>query len=375
MRILVITSYPIFPLEYGGKIRTLRLTENLVQLGFDIGIIAPWKIGQPHVVGIDKKIVIHSIKYPFIFAPLLTDRPFPYQYLISYHPGYKFLVKRYLNGFDAYQFEHASFTDLIEELPRGKPIIYNSQNVEFDYVSAECRNGLIKRLAERRLYALEEKLVASSAKIFACSQEDKDRFIGLYGADKDKIEIIPNGINTERRYTAARTNIIKRFPNLEHFNKKAIFSGSNVEHNRKAVRFVFDELAPQFRDKCAFIFKGGCGKRFQYPREENIFIDPEDAGMESYAPLSPVAINPVTRGSGTSMKVLDYLAHGFPVISTEFGMRGYPDLKPFVMVCELTDFADALRQSHSLPLEVAQALKKYSWINITEKMKTIYLSL
>ncbi|CAN5702457.1 hypothetical protein BH24ACT4_BH24ACT4_08250 [soil metagenome] len=40
-----------------------------------------------------------------------------------------------------------------------------------------------------------------------------------------------------------------------------------------------------------------------------------------------LALNPMAHGSGTNLKVLEYLAAGIPVVSTEFGIRGL-DLTP-----------------------------------------------
>ena len=98
--------------------------------------------------------------------------------------------------------------------------------------------------------------------------------------------------------------------------------------------------------------------------------------IKLHATISTVAINPVTQGSGTSLKILDYLMHNWPVISTEFGMRGYHDLRPFVTISDLDGFADTILRGQSLPpAEAAKALKRYLWANSALKMKDIYLSL
>jgi len=61
--------------------------------------------------------------------------------------------------------------------------------------------------------------------------------------------------------------------------------------------------------------------------------------IEQYYKISKIALNPVFSGSGTNIKILDYLNHDLPVISTDFGMRGYDDLKAFVKICKLNEFA------------------------------------
>ena len=44
--------------------------------------------------------------------------------------------------------------------------------------------------------------------------------------------------------------------------RRAIFSGSDVEHNRDALRFILHRLAPQLQNEYAFVIHGGCGKSF-----------------------------------------------------------------------------------------------------------------
>ncbi len=45
-----------------------------------------------------------------------------------------------------------------------------------------------------------------------------------------------------------------------------------------------------------------------------------------------VAVNPMVSGSGTNLKIVEYLAAGVPVVSTPFGMRGL-DLRPDEHLC------------------------------------------
>ena len=49
-------------------------------------------------------------------------------------------------------------------------------------------------------------------------------------------------------------------------------------------------------------------------------------------------------GTGASLKIPDYLAHGKMVISTPIGMRGFPWLEPYVHVAEREDFVGRLEK-------------------------------
>lgn len=376
IRALVISSYPIFPLHYGGKIRIYQIALNLSKLNFDITIIAPYKIGQPSLLQINRNLRVYSVKYPFVLPFLLTDRPFSYPFLVSFHPGYRIIIRRFLERFDIYQFEHASFSDLIDHIPQEKIIIYDAHNVEYDYVKSECRSKFIKNLSLKRIHDFEKKIISRSQSIFVCSEEDKNRFIELYGTGKDKFYVVPNGIQQVfHKKPRGKYDITREFSGLKKFKKKALFCGSDVKHNRAAVEFIVNQLAPQLKKDCAFIVKGGCGRSFQKNTMRNVFISPEDDGVESFVSASTLAINPILQGSGTSFKTLFYLANKLPVVSTEFGARGYSDLKPFLTISDIKNFALSIRKDRNLPTGVEEVMKKYLWSKVTLKIKDIYQSL
>lgn len=344
-------------------------------LGADVTIVAPFKTSQQLSYRINNHFKIQHLLYPFVLPFLFVDRPFPYQFLVTFHPGYRLLARKYFRGYDIYQFEHASFADLIDFLPQHSKIIYDAHNVEFDYAGSECRARFLKNIVSKRMYRLEKKLAVSAAKIFVCSQEDKKRFVDLYRIAEDKIIFVPNGVNGKTQAISGASPVLRRFPGLKDFAKKAIFCGSNVEHNRVAVRFILSTLAPQLKEVCAFIIKGSCGQQFTKHKARNVFLDCNEGGLEDYAALDVVAINPITQGSGTSLKALYYLSHALPVISTDFGMRGYPDLRPFVTLSELPDFRTAIVLGKPCKSDATDVLKKYHWENIAHNVRNVCLSL
>ena len=75
------------------------------------------------------------------------------------------------------------------------------------------------------------------------------------------------------------------------------------------------------------------------------------------------------------MKILDYLKHGLPVISTEFGMRGYDDLLPFVNIASLEQFPQALKSSISFSKKTYNVLQKYTWSHISAKLIKLFTHL
>lgn len=371
-KILIISPYPVLPMHYGGRIRIYKLARELSLLNNDITILAPYRPGQKAYLKVNDNLRIRSVIYPFVAPFLLLDKPFPYQFLVSFHPGYRYLAREHLKGYDIYQFEHVAFADLLDHLPKKAKVVYDAHNVEYDYINSEVTAEGLRDVIMKRIYHLENKILGQARAVFSCSREDIIRFSGLYRADPGNFLIIPNGIDKHAAIKSDGKEGISGIGGILAFDRKVIFCGSNVEHNRCAVRFILKELAPELKDCCAFIIAGSCAKAFRGCRLPNVFFDNDGRDASDYARLSPIAINPVTQGGGTSLKILEYLKCGFPVISTEFGMRGYADLKPLVEIETASRFAQALRSFKSSRKVSPEALSKYLWSNIAFKANDAY---
>ena len=59
---------------------------------------------------------------------------------------------------------------------------------------------------------------------------------------------------------------------------------------------------------------------------------------------SNIALNPMQSGSGTNIKMLDYMAAGLPVIATPIGARGLDLNGTNSMICEIPDFPEKIRE-------------------------------
>ncbi len=182
----------------------------------------------------------------------------------------------------------------------------------------------------------------------------------------------PNGIGELRPLGTDQSRVLQRFPQIATYPIRAIYSGSDVEHNRAAVRFILDELAPR-RPDVALVVHGSCGRQFTDTcRSPNVFFDTDPFRFDDYAVTGFVGINPVTTGGGTNLKVLHYLSRGLPVVSTPFGMRGHEDFGRAVTVCELADFPSALKNPAAAVPPEWPMLEKYRWDAIARTMITVY---
>ncbi len=373
LRLVVIAGFPVLPADAaGGKIRIVQLARALCEFGVDVTIVAPFHVTQTKALAAAEPFKLVEVPYPFLIPFLFTDRPFPYGALVSLHPGYRALVPVSLTDFDVCQVEHPAFIDVLDDLPRSVPVVYGAQNVEFDYTWAESFSPLIGRIAGGRVRKLEQRLVDRANHVLACSAADKRRLGELYGADPERVTLVPNGIRSvsdpSRGSASERT---PKTPLRAPYRRRAIFAGSSVMHNHEAVASIVHQVAPTLADEVEFVIVGPCARRVRGSRPSNVRLDP-DGEVSDWVGPDVVGLNPVIQGSGTSLKTLHYLAHGLPVLATPFGLRGYEELERWATIAEIGDFANRLRSDFPEPKGIEAHLEPYEWRRIARSALKVY---
>ena len=368
LRVLQIVPYPVLPAVAGGKVRIVQLARSLSRLGVEITMVSPYHFTQRRSLAAREPFVLRQVPYaPFALPFLLVDRPFPYGMLVSYHPGYRSLLPVRPASFDLCQIDHPAFVDLAPDPSLGIPLVYGSQNVEFDYISAECRAGMVRRIAGRRIRTLEGRLVERAARTFACTGADADRFRKLYGVPADRLTVLPNGIDLAA-VDATRAASRGRY-RASRLPRRALFSGSDISHNRAAVREIVTRIAPRLERDVEFVILGPCARGAS--AGINVIVDPHGE-VPTYAGPGVIGLNPVETGSGSNLKVLHYLACDLPVLSTPFGLRGFEDLAPWVRTVELDGFPEALRGEFAHPAGLRERLEGYEWSAIAQRAVAAY---
>jgi len=271
------------------------------------------------------------------------------------------------------------FPPVRDEIDRSeKLVIYDSHNVEsfLRYIILDDSGNKGTELV-KEVVKIEYELCHFADFIFACSHEDRELFNKLYKVAFEKIRIAPNGVFTShiKPFNAHEKSEMKKKLNLSK-SKTAIFMGSNYEPNIEGAVFICDKLAPSLPE-INFIIAGSVGEGIEgrdYPH--NVFVTGflSDEKLKSYLSCSDFAINPMFSGSGTNIKMFDFMAAGLPIISTPTGARGIDEgpLTSFI-VCEKEEFASCINKllnNDELYLSLSRGARKlgeekYSWERIS----------
>jgi glycosyltransferase involved in cell wall biosynthesis len=262
--------------------------------------------------------------------------------------------------------------DVVAEHMPSVPLLYEAHNLEIELK----RDILPKSDAGQKLLEsvarVERMCWQSASLVFACASRDLVSLNSEYGKSLAVQIEVPNGFSTaETQFTSPSERRALSRAIHPSMKKSALFLGSWHGPNLSAVETIL-ELAPLF-DDVRFLLVGSACMAFQ-DREmpDNVvalgMVDEDEKAL--LLASASVALNPMTEGSGSNLKMLDYFGAGIPVVSTSFGARGLDakggthfivadDDQLIRTLCEFFSqndpFEKMVREANAL------VLNKYSW--------------
>ncbi len=226
-------------------------------------------------------------------------------------------------------------------LPRrnGDRFVYSSQNFELGLKRQmlrwhPSREPLLSSLAQTESFA-----VACSALIIAVSDQDAAAIGEAYPVSAP-IVVIANGASEPASFE------LDDHPDvIEAIGPRAVlFLGSGHVPNVEAVQYIFETLMPQLPD-VEFHIVGSVCQSFEGKPQRNLKLwgIVDDARKAAICSRCTLAINPMLSGSGSNVKMADYIKNGLHVVSTTFGARGYElQGEQDLTIVDIDGFADCL---------------------------------
>ncbi|TSA47938.1 MAG: glycosyltransferase [Deltaproteobacteria bacterium] len=228
---------------------------------------------------------------------------------------------------------------------------YEAQNVEYDLKAAILPDSPQRDEYLKRVREVERQCSRDAELILSVSDGDKARLVELYGVEEKKILIVRNGMD----FRAAASNRLsadekRRLKQRLGFGNTpiALFIGSYHGPNIEALRAI-KEIARQCPEFLFLVMGSVCDHEEANQAPVNVkplgVLDEDEKNVLLNA--ADIALNPILSGSGSNLKLLEYIAYGIPVITTSHGNRGYGlQDKEHLLVAEADDFSKII--SHSL---------------------------
>ncbi|MGB9928035.1 MAG: glycosyltransferase [Methanosarcina sp.] len=114
-----------------------------------------------------------------------------------FNKNFKQVIKEEIEKAETVIFVYPYLYTVSERFLENKKIIYESHNLEYELMKEAFSGSSVGKFLLAYIYQLEKSLSAKSNCIFAVSEENKAQLSNLYGIDKNKVYVSPNGVNPE----------------------------------------------------------------------------------------------------------------------------------------------------------------------------------
>ena len=344
-RLLVVSPRFLFPLDQGGRIRTVNTLRRLKGGLFDVTLVSPapanagdWAADldgtcdrflswpeTPQSQG--AKVMALAGRVPVAVASDASAA------------GSALVAAELANAPDAVlvDFPHAAVL-LPDDLHM--PSVIWTHNVEAEIFArhAEVARGpmrLVWRDQARKMRRFEAETLRRFDTVIAVSKRDAAALRAAYGLPR--VEPVETGVDTEYYAYHPPTSA----PAFGMAQGTVVFTGSmDSRSNIEGVTFLMDEVWPlvlQGRPGARAVIVGRNPPAALTAAAEERKLDWEFTGfvddVRPYVARSHVYAIPLRVGSGTRIKVFEAMAMGCPVVSTTLGVEGLA----------VTDGADYLR--------------------------------
>ncbi|WP_099866397.1 glycosyltransferase family 4 protein [Pararhizobium haloflavum] len=383
-KITVAATFPVYPPRGGGQLRVFHLYRHIAQ-GHDVDLVTLAPAGStyqeiaiaPGMTEIrvprsarhaaherDLTLAMDRIPVGDVCASLLT----------ALTPDYRAALAYSAHSSDAVIVCHPYLVEEIGKAAPNKPLWYEAQDVEQDlkaaaYAGAPAGAKLLEEVVRVEALAWREADL-----VFACAQRDLDRLGALYGPTRAELLEVANGVDLD---DVVHTPPQDRRPLALGKARSALFIGSWHPPNIDAIERII-RVAPEFSDVLFLVAGTACGPFTgrELPANVELMGMVDHATRDALFARADLALNPMTQGSGTNLKMLDYFAAGIPVISTAFGTRGLAlDPGRHLIVTPDDDFSAGISRALDMPQSDLAAMvvaartlveDRYSWESIAD---------
>jgi glycosyltransferase involved in cell wall biosynthesis len=256
-------------------------------------------------------------------------------------------LRRELSRADAVLLSHPYMERVARRLPDSVRLFYDSHNSEYVLKEKLYKPTWLGRFLTWVVKRAEFRAARRSEAMFCVSGENRSEVALALPHLAGQAHVAPNGVDCRRCIVRGRDEKreLKRLAGLPEDRPLAVFLGSGHPPNAEAVRVLRDQVAGLAPDVIFGIIGSVAGWFHGQQLADNIvMLGPVETPVKDFLlQAADVALNPMLTGSGTSLKLFDYLAHGLPVISTPMGARGLSDEeRAAILIAEPKDFAGAL---------------------------------
>jgi len=299
---------------------------------------------------------------------------------------------------------HVETFYVMQNLPKTYlPIVLAEHNIEYQvygkYVNTAplpLRPFLLADIAKIKYW--EKKFWRKATKLIAVSESDKKEM------GREDIAVVPNGVDLDKfKLQSYKLKVSMK-------EKRILFIGDfKWLQNKEAANWILDEIWPNIQkminDKSLpalprrqaggrqglrinlklWIVGKNIPENIKSQKSKSILID-EDAPNETAKiyQKSFVLLAPITIGGGTSYKILEAMASGVPVVTTDLGVKGLGAThnkealvgsSASMLTQQVMSLVEDKNKYTKIQKEARRLIEEnYSWTKIAEILENVYES-
>lgn len=222
----------------------------------------------------------------------------------------------------------------------GDRFIYSSQNNETILKTKLLEWHPDKEALIRDISTMENFAVSMASLVVAVSDEDAETLIAGRQTSAPVITI-RNGASIPIEPTMLDKEIL--IDKIQ--SQSVVFLGSGHIPNVEAVKYIIDTLAPNMLDIEFNLIGSVCNSLPEkLPKNVVSWGIVSDSLKTAIMQQCLFAINPMFSGSGSNVKLADFIGNGLFVVTTDFGKRGYPEIiNQEIVVADSDSFINEIR--------------------------------
>jgi glycosyltransferase involved in cell wall biosynthesis len=395
MNAVIVDGDISYPATSGKRLRTLNLLLRLARR-HKVTYIARNAVGSPDTRAAREFLQDHGVEVVFVEHPLGRKAgpkflarlalnllsPLPYSVASHRSTPMRAAVSRFAaaNRVDVWQFEWPPYMAALTHPGRKVVIAHNVDTLIWQrFYETETRplRRLFLRQQWRKFERYEQRAFKEADWVVAVSEDDARIIRDQFGMPH--VAVVDNGI--DRAYYEAVTP--RRDPN------RILFLGAlDWRPNLDAVHLLLDRIFPEVvrQQPNAILDIVGRNPPKNLPERvravPGVRLHADVADVRPYLGESALMAVPLRIGGGSRLKILEALACGLPVVSSEVGAEGLC-LQPgrdLVLVKRAEDMAAALVEGLRAPGPVREmaeqgrrvVLERYDWDALALKLEQVW---
>ncbi len=335
-KIIVVSGNRIAPAATGGQVRTISIARALARNGHSVHIFSTAGRREDYQGARLRRgtVLEHTIE-PRLKESTYLGLTFGIMQTLARRLDYPRVWQHRMlaNGMIPKQLKQAlREADIVmSDLPycppipgpwRAKPWYLISHNLEHKLLE---QSSARQRRAANWMRGIEGAAPQTYTDILSCAEEDQTFFRAHDTRSQLRVPMVRCGVDPALyAFSPELRPQMRAKLGLTDADRVLIFSGSgfapNVEALREIKEFCRAEAEFMARNRVYFLVVGSVSPAAY--RDGALIVTGPVPEVVPYFAASDAGVNLVTRGSGSNVKLFEYLAARLPVISTVFGVRG-----------------------------------------------------